>query len=102
MLHAAELERRNGDEVELAERIRDRGVVLEPGERRGVQVEDGVAVARDLGRVGLAVEHPELAAVPLRRLDRKPAGHEREQIGRNRLGLGEPHARPLRIAIRSP
>ena len=52
------------DEVELAERIRDRGVVFEPGERRGVQVEDGVAVARDLGRVGLAVEHPELAAVP--------------------------------------
>ena len=47
------------DEVELAERIRDRRVVLEPGERRGVQVEDRVAVARDLGGVGLAMEHPE-------------------------------------------
>ena len=47
------------NEVELAERIRDAGVALEPVERRGVQVEDGVAVARDLLRVGLAVQHPE-------------------------------------------
>ena len=50
MLHAAELERGDRDEVELAERIGNRRVVLEPGKRRGVQVEDRVAVARDLRR----------------------------------------------------
>ena len=76
-------------EVELAERIRDPRVALEPVERRGVQIEDRVAVARDLRGVGLAVEHPERAAVPLGGLDLEPARGEREEIGRDRLRLRE-------------
>jgi hypothetical protein len=54
VLHAAEGERRNRHDVELPESVRDGRVVFEPGEGCGVQVEDGVAVARHLGRVGLA------------------------------------------------
>ena len=65
MLHAAELERGHEQELELAERVRDPGVVFEPVERAGVQVEDRVAVSRDLRGVGLPVQHPELAR-PLR------------------------------------
>ena len=89
MLHAAELERRDEQEIELAERIRNAGVLLHPVERRGVQIEDRVAVPRDLLRVGFAVEHPERAAVALGPLHRKPAGREREQIRGDRLRLGE-------------
>ena len=89
MLHAAELERRHEQEVELAERIGDAGVALEPLERGGVQIEDRVAVARDLRRVGFAVEHPERPAVALGGLDLEAAGGEREQVGRQRLGFGE-------------
>ena len=79
VLHAAELERRDQHEIELAERVRDAGVVLEPGERRRMQVEDRVAVARDLGGVGLAMEHPERAAVALAGLDREPARRRRRR-----------------------
>ena len=89
MLHAAELERRNEHEVELAERVGNAGVLLEPGERRGVQVENRVAVARDFGGVGLAMEHAELAAVALGRFDLELAGGEGEEIGRDRLRFGE-------------
>ena len=33
--------------IELAERIGDAGVVFEPRQRTGVQIEQGVAIARD-------------------------------------------------------
>ena len=56
MLHAAELERRNQHDVELAERIGDPGVALHPVDGGRMQVEDGVTVARDLGGVRFAVE----------------------------------------------
>ena len=46
MFHAAELKRRHEQEVELAPRVRDRGVAFEPRERRGMQVEDRLAIAR--------------------------------------------------------
>ena len=62
MLHAPELERGDEQKVELAPGVRDAGVVLEPGERGGMQIEDLVPIALDLGAVGLAVEHPERAA----------------------------------------
>ena len=64
VLHPAELKRRDQHDVELAERVRDGGVPLEPFERRGVQIEDRIAVPRHFGRVRLAVEHP--SARPLR------------------------------------
>ena len=82
MLHPAELKRRHEHEVELAELVGMRGVVLEPGERRGMQVEDRVAISGDLLRVGFAMEHPEGAAVPLGALDLELPGGEREQVGR--------------------
>ena len=62
-----------------------RGVALEEFERARVQIEDRVAVARHLGRVGLAMEHPEGAAVAFRGLDLEIAGDERDEIGRQRL-----------------
>ena len=65
MLHAAELKRGDEQEVELAEGIGNAGVLLEPRERRGVQIEDRVAIARHLGGVGLAMEHAKRAAVAL-------------------------------------
>ncbi len=91
VLHAAELERGDRDEVELAERVRDRRVALEELERAGVQIEDRVAIARHLGRVGFAMEHAEGAAVAFRGLDLEVAGDERDEIGRQRLGLRERH-----------
>ena len=89
VLHAAELERGDRDEVELAERVGDGGVALEKLERARVQVENRVAVARHLGGVGLAMEHPEGAAVALGGLDLEIAGDERDQVGGQRLGFGE-------------
>jgi hypothetical protein len=90
----AELERRHEQEVELAPRIGDGGVLFEPGERRRVQIEDRVAVARDLRRIRFAVKHAELPAVPLRRLDLEPARAEREQVCRQRRRLREPQPEP--------
>ena len=92
MFHPAELERRHQQEVELAERIGNAGVLLEPRERRGVQIEDRVAVARDLLGVGLAVEHAERAAVALGGLDLELAGREGEEIRRERLRFRESQA----------
>ncbi len=100
VLHPAELEGRREEEVELAEPIGDAGVLLEPGQRRGVEVEDGVAVARDLLLVGLAVEHPERAAVALRGLDLERARGKGEEIGGDRLGfrVADLEPRPLNFA----
>ena len=92
VFHAAELKCRHQNEVEFAERVGDLGVAFEPRQRRGMQIEDRVAIARDLRGVGLAVEHAVRAAVALSRLDRKPPRREREQVSRDRLRLGEPHA----------
>ena len=101
VLHPPVLEGRDQHEVELAERIGDPGVVLEPVEGGGVQVEDGLPVARHLGRVGLAMEHPQRAAGPLRRLDLELPGREGEQVGGDGLRLGEapdgPFARAGRV-----
>ena len=72
--------------------VRDRRVAFEPLQRRGVQVEDRVAVAGDFRGVGLAVQHPDLPSVARGRLDREPAGDEREQIRRQRLRLREADA----------
>ena len=99
MLHPAELEREDCHEVELAERVRDRRVLLEPRERVRVQVEDRLTVASHLGGIRLAMEHSEIPSVPPRGLYRKLARHKRKQVGRNRLRLSEPHARPLRVRL---
>ena len=77
----------------LPNSIGDAGVALEPGERRGVQVEHRVAIPGDLLRVGLAMEHAEDAAVPLGGLDLELPGGEREEVGRDRLRLGVADAR---------
>ena len=87
VLHPAELKRRNQHDVELAERIRDARVVLEPGERRRVEVEDRVPVARHLRRIGLAVKHPERAPVARRGLDGELPRREGKEIGGQRLRL---------------
>ena len=58
-----------------------------------MQVEDGVAVSRDLLRVGLPVEHPERAPVALRAFRRELPGRESEEIRRDRFRFAEPHQR---------
>ena len=63
--------------------------VFEPRQRPGVQVEQRIAVARDLGGVRLAVEHPKHAAVACRRFNRELPRREREEIGRQRRRLLE-------------
>ena len=93
MLHAAELEGRDQDEVEFGERVGNAGVALEPLDGGGVEVEDRLAVARDLRRIGLTMEHRELASGPLRGLDLKTSGRKREQVGRNRRRLAEANRR---------
>ena len=92
MLHPAKLERRDQHEVELAERVRNRRVVLEPGERVGVQVEDRRPIACDLRGVRLTVEHAELPSIAFGRFDAELAGGEREEVRRNRLRLVEDQA----------
>ena len=99
MLHPAELERRNHHDVELAERVRDAGVLLHPVESGGVQIEDGVAVVRDLLRVVLAVKHAELATAALRALDREPAGREGEQVRGDGLRFGETNPSPSIVPL---
>jgi hypothetical protein len=66
-----------------------------------MQVEDGVAVARHLGRVGLAVEHAKGAAGALGCVEFEIADDKREQICRERFGLGEAdrHALALLMAL---
>ncbi len=54
-----------------------------------MQIEDRIAVSRHFGGVGLAMKHPQRPAVALGGLDGKPAGHEREQIRRQRRRLRE-------------
>ncbi len=100
MFHAAELKRRHEQEVELAERIGDAGVAFHPVERRRMEIEDRVAIAGDLGRVGFAMEHPHRAAVAFGALDGELPCGEREEIGRNRLCLRERH--PRQALLRRP
>ena len=99
VLHAPELKRRHQQEIELAERVGDPGVAFEPFQRCGVQIEDRVAVARDLGGVGLAVEHAEPPAVAIRGLDLKAAGGEREEVGRQRLRFGKRQRQPIAAVL---
>ena len=63
-------------------------------ERGGVQIEDSVAVAGDLRRVGFAVEHPEPATVAFRGFDLEPPRCKGEQVGRQRFGFGVSDACP--------
>ena len=60
-----------------------------------------VAVARDLGSIGLAVEHAEGAALPFGGLDRETARGKREEIGRQRLGFGKGQAQPASASLRA-
>src|SRR6185436_16603477 len=92
----AELKRRDQDEVELAERVRNARVGFEPAQRARVQVEDRVLVARDLLRIGFAMKHPERAAGARRRLDLEFARGKRKEIRRQRLRLIEDVAGPSR------
>ena len=87
MLHASELKSGDRHEIELAEGVGDRGIALEELEGAGVQVEDRLAIARHLGRVGLAVEHAERSAVAHRGLDFEVACDESHEIGRQPLSL---------------
>jgi hypothetical protein len=89
VLHAAELEGGHEQKIELAEWIWNARVALEPLKRRRVQVEDRLAVARDFRGVGFAMQHAERAAVPLRPFHAELPRGKREQVGRDRLGLGK-------------
>ena len=89
MLHSSELKGRDQDEVELAPRIRDRCIRLEPRQRSGVEIKQRVSVARDLCRVGLAVEHAKHATVARRGFDGELPRRKGEQIGRQRRCLLE-------------
>ena len=93
MFHAAKLEGRQEQEIELSEWIGDAGVALHPLNRRRMQVEDRLAIPRDLRRVGLAVQHPKRTALALRPFHVELSGGEGEQVGRDRLGLGELQSR---------
>ena len=98
VFHPAELERGHEEEVELPPGIRHARVGLEPVERRGVQVEDRVAVARDLGGVGLAVEHAERArrrasrSRPASRRPRTPSRRSRAAASRRSARVARPFA----------
>ena len=94
MLHAAVLEVRNEDEIELAEGILDPRVLLQPIQRGGMEVEDGIAVPLDLRFVRFAMEESEAATVPHRILDFESARGKGEQVGADRLRLGEGERRP--------
>lgn len=87
MFHAAELEAGDEDEVEFAEGVGLGGVVFEPGEGLGVEVEDGFAVGGDEGGVGFTVEEAELSAVAFGFFDLEFTGGEGEEVGGDGLGL---------------
>src|SRR5438552_18213207 len=88
MLHAAELERWNENEVELAEPVGNRCVFFEPLERLRVKVEHRLLVALHFLRIRLAMEHAVPASIALGSLHLKFTGGKCEEIGRNRLSLG--------------
>ena len=94
MLHAAVLKRRHEHEIELLERERDARVVLEPGQRGGVEVEDGVGVAQQAVAVGLAVVHGHPPPVAFRRLHLELPGREGEQVAADGRRFGEVEPRP--------
>jgi hypothetical protein len=87
VLHAAELKRWDQHEVELAPRIFDVGVILQPLECLRMQIEERLAIARDLCRIRLAMKEPQCASVALRGLDGELASDEREEIRRQRRRL---------------
>ncbi len=80
MLHPAVLKRRNQHEIELVERIGEIGVLLQPTQRGGVQVERRVAVAPHLLAIGFPMVHREGAAVSLCRLDVKLTRRKRKEV----------------------
>ena len=89
MFHAAELERGDQHEVEFAEGVGAGRVVLKPCKRRRVQVKHRVHIARDLGRIVLAVKHAERPPVPFGRFDAELARRKRDKVGRDGFGAGE-------------
>jgi hypothetical protein len=105
MFHGPRLERRHQYEVELAERIGNAGVALERLERLRVQVEQHFAIARELGGIGLAMEHAHRATGAGRGLDLHIADDEGHHVGRQRLGGLKPHSHPvsdpLPVALRA-
>jgi hypothetical protein len=93
VLHPPELKRRDKQEIELSEGIADRGVLLEPFERGGMQVENRVAVSRHLRRIRLAVKHSEPSSVAGGGFDLITPRGKCEQIGRQRIGFRKPNRR---------
>src|SRR5215468_4503982 len=95
MLHTAELERRDQNEIELSETIRNAGVLLEPLQGRRMKIEDCLLVALDFPGIRLAVKHPVPTAIPFCALDLKFSGGKREEVCRNRLRFGIAHTHPI-------
>ena len=84
MLHAPVLKRRDQREVEFLERVVDAGVVFEPVDRSGVQVEDLLDVALDGRRVRFPVQHRHRPAVALPRDHLELASHESKDVRADR------------------
>ncbi len=95
VLHAAELKRRQEHEVEFLKRVLAIGVGFEPVDRLLMQIENRLAVCRDLRGVGFAVVHVKRAAAAFAAFDRKLSGREAEQIRRKRSRLAEPDRRAI-------
>src|SRR5688572_28476241 len=87
MLHAAELERGDEDEIEFSEWIRNARVRLQPAQRFGVPLENCFPVARDLCFVAFAMKHAKSPAVVFSGFDPELAGREREKVRRYQLRL---------------
>ncbi len=89
VLHPSVLKRRHGKEVELGEGERDPGVVLQPGQGLGLEIEDRVPIRAHARGVGLPVEHPEMPPIPIRFLDLELPRRERNEIRGDRRCLRE-------------
>lgn len=87
MLHAAELEAGDKNEIEFAEGVGLGGVVFQPGERLGVEVEDGFAIGGDFLGVCFPVEEAEFSSVALGFFDLEFTGGEGEEVGGDELGF---------------
>ena len=98
MLHAAEGKRRREHEVELLERVRPPEVALHPVERAAVEREQRVQVRLPgAGAADVGVDR----AAALRRAHPMPRPRgEGDEVGADRLGLGEPRGDPPARRVR--
>ena len=99
MLHAAVLEGRHQHEVELLERERNAGVLLQPRQGRRMQIEDGAGVALDPLAIGLAVVHRHPPPVALGFLHLELARRKGEEIAADRVRLAERQERPIALVL---